>query len=362
MAKSNSNETIVLGLSFLLTAGIAGGALWMFRDSFKRLGGQSSPSTPSTVPQSPPSPPPSDPLPSVSSQPAPSPQNQAQIPSGIFNYGGSTTWAPIREVVDPEIMKDYPGFQLRYVDPIGRTPGSGTGIQMVIDRQLSFSQSSRSLSDKDQEKARLRGFKLLQRDVAIDGLAIAVNHSLPVKGITIEELRNIYLGKITNWKEVGGPDLRITPYSRRLSDGGTVEFFWEYVLDKQEFGSNVKFIYSTTPALRDVSNDPGGIYYATAPEIVPQCTVKSLPIGRQPGKYIAPYTDPYVPPSSCPQERNTPNYSAFRSGDYPITRKLFVIIRDENTIDRAAGEFYTEWLLSPRGQELIAKAGYVPLR
>lgn len=111
-----------------------------------------------------------------------------------------------------------------------------------------------------------------------------------------------------------------------------------------------------------MSNDPGGIYYATAPEIVPQCTVKSLPIGRQPGKYIAPYTDPYVPPSSCPQERNTLNYSAFRSGDYPITRKLFVIIRDENTIDRAAGEFYTEWLLSPRGQELIAKAGYVPLR
>lgn len=248
MAKSNSNETIVLGLSFLLTAGIAGGALWMFRDSFKRLGGQSSPSTPSTVPQPSPSPPPSNPLPSVSSQPAPSPQNQAQIPSGIFNYGGSTTWAPIREVVDPEIMKDYPGFQLRYVDPIGRTPGSGTGIQMVIDRQLSFSQSSRSLSDKDQEKARLRGFKLLQRDVAIDGLAIAVNHSLPVKGITIEELRNIYLGKITNWKEIGGPDLRITPYSRRLSDGGTVEFFWEYVLDKQEFGSNVK-LFTVRPLL-----------------------------------------------------------------------------------------------------------------
>lgn len=355
MAK-NSNETIVLTLSFFLTAGIAGGALWMFRDSFKRLGGQSPPTSSSSSA----TPPPSYSSPISPQTPLAKPDNN--IPAGLFNYGGSTTWAPIRGVADPEITRDYPQFQLRYVDPIGRTPGSGTGIQMVIDRQLSFSQSSRSLNDKDQEKARLRGFKLLQRDVAIDGLAIVVNQGLSIPGITVEQLRDIYLGKIRNWQEVGGPDLTITPYSRRLSDGGTVEFFWEYVLDKRDFGSNVQFVYSTTPALRNVSKNLGGIYYATAPEAVPQCTVKPLPIGKTKASYVAPYAQPYVPANRCPQERNTINFAAFRSGEYPITRKLFVITRDETTIDREAGDFYTEWLLSPRGQELIAKAGYVPLR
>ncbi len=365
----NSNETIVLTLSFLLTAGLAGGALWMFRESFSRLGKTDSPpiqnsQTPTqTIDQAPPIPPaqnPAQPPPPIQAQN--SGQSSPSTPTGIFNYGGSTTWAPIRGVADPEFPRDYPGIQLRYVDPIGRTPGSGTGIQMVIDRQLSFSQSSRSLNDKDQEKARLRGFKLIQRDVGIDGLAVAVNHDLPVQGITVEELRDIYLGKIRNWRELGGPDLAIIPYSRRLSDGGTVEFFWEYVLDKQDFGGNVKFIYSTTPALREVSKNRGGIYYATAPEVVPQCTVKPLPIGRTKGNYIPPYALPYIPPDRCPQERNSLNFTAFRNGDYPITRKLFVITRDENNIDRQVGDLYADWLLSPKGQELIAKSGYVPLR
>jgi len=365
----NSNETIVLTLSFLLTAGLAGGTLWMFRQSFSRLGKLDNSSNSSNTQTS--QPPAPNPVQSAPAPPAPNPvqsapaqaQNQGQsTPTGIFNYGGSTTWAPIRGVADPEFPRDYPGIQLRYVDPIGRTPGSGTGIQMVIDRQLSFSQSSRALNDKDQEKARLRGFKLIQRDVAIDGLAVAVNHDLPVKGITVDQLRDIYLGKIRNWRELGGPDLEIIPYSRRLSDGGTVEFFWEYVLDKKDFGENVKFIYSTTPALREVSKNRGGIYYATAPEIVPQCTIKPFPIGRTKGNYVPPYADPYIPPDRCPQERNSINFSAFRNGDYPITRKLFVITRDENNIDRQVGDLYTDWLLSPKGQELIAKSGYVPLR
>lgn len=353
----NSNETIVLTLSFLLTAGIAGGTLWMFRQNFSRLGKQEAPSSSQN-----PLPVPSSNTQNTIPTPSNSPPPVSSTPTGLFNYGGSTTWAPIRGVADPEFIKAHPGLQLRYLDPIGRTPGSGTGIQMLIDRQLSFSQSSRSLNDQDQQKAQLRGFRLLQRDVAVDGLVIVVNHDLPVKGITVEELKNIYLGKIRNWKELGGPNLEIIPFSRRLSDGGTVEFFWEYVLDKQEFGSNVEFVYSTTPALRQVSKNKGGIYYATAPEVVPQCTVKPLPIGRTKGNYIPPYAQPYIPPSRCPQERNSLNFIAFRNGDYPITRKLFVITRDEKNIDREVGDLYTEWLLSARGQELIAKSGYVPLR
>ncbi|MCS6959877.1 MAG: phosphate ABC transporter substrate-binding protein [Pseudanabaenaceae cyanobacterium SKYGB_i_bin29] len=355
MQQEKSHETIVLALSFLITLGVAGGLLWMFRGSFNFNKPADQTANAPAAPN-----PPVSLAPPPASTAAPSPPT---LPVGTFNYGGSTTWAPIRALVDPEIARDYPQFRLRYLDPLdGSTPGSGTGIRMVIDRQLSFAQSSRSVKDEEQARAQARGFRLREVDVAIDGIVVAVNPNLAVEGITVEELRDIYLGKIRNWRQVGGPDLPITPYSRRPQDGGTVEFFQEYVLGKQNFGSNVEFVYSTTPALRKVSDNPGGIYYATAPEVVPQCSIKTLPLGRKKGNYVKPYAEPLVPPSRCPQERNSVNFAAFQSGDYPITRKLFVIMRDENSPDRQAADFYAEWLLTPKGQDLIAKAGYVPLR
>ncbi|MFN3360993.1 MAG: PstS family phosphate ABC transporter substrate-binding protein [Pseudanabaenaceae cyanobacterium] len=360
MEQDRGQETIVLALSFLITAGIAGGLLWMFRGSFTKPRDQAGTTPTPPVVSSTPGP---DTSPAVVPPPVANPPSATTaVPTGTFNYGGSTTWAPIRGIVDPEITREYPQFKLRYVDPIGRTPGSGTGIQMLIDRQLSFAQSSRSVKDEEQARAQMRGFSLREVDIAIDGLVAVVNNDLPVQGITVDELGDIYLGKIRNWQELGGPNLPITPYSRRLEDGGTVEFFHEYVLGKRGFGSNVQYIYSTTPALREVSKNRGGIYYATAPEVVPQCTVKPLALGRRKGKYVKPYNAPLVPPNRCPAERNSINFAAFQSGEYPITRKLFVITRDENNLDRQAGDFYAEWLLSPRGQELVAKAGFVPLR
>lgn len=140
--------------------------------------------------------------------------NMQNVPSGLFSYGGSTTWAPIRSVVDPVIQTDWTGFRLLYTDPISGAPGSGTGIRMLIDNQLAFSQSSRPLKDKEHQQARQRGFSLKEIPVAIDGIALAVNPSLNIPGLTIAQIKDIYTGKITNWSQVGGPNLQITPYSR----------------------------------------------------------------------------------------------------------------------------------------------------
>lgn len=355
---SQKNETAVLVLAFLITAGLVGGGFWWFtRNSGFDLGGLTSSKTNTPSPGGTISTPPPPQQPNVEN--FASVQN---VPSGLFNYGGSTSWAPIRLAIDPAIQAKRPEFRLRYVEPIGEPPGSTTGIRMLLDGRLAFAQSSRPLLDQEYNQAKQRGFNLKQIPIAIDGLAIAVNPKLNIPGLTIDQLKSIYTGQITNWKQLGGPDLTIKPYSRPTSDGGTVELFVQDILGGQPFGSNVEFVSTTTQALQKLAGSPGGIYYASAPEVVPQCTIKPLPLGRKPGELVPPYQEPFVPLSQCPGLRNQLNIGAFQAGQYPITRNLFVVVKQNGQIDEQAGEAYANFLLTEQGQELISQAGYVRIR
>ncbi|NJO41779.1 MAG: PstS family phosphate ABC transporter substrate-binding protein [Cyanobacteria bacterium CRU_2_1] len=283
-------------------------------------------------------------------------------PSGLFNYGGSTTWAPLRVTVDPVIQTSLPQFRLRYINPSNGKPGSGSGIKMLLEGQLAFAQSSRPLEQEEYQQAQQRGFTLEQIPVAIDGIAIVVHPNLNIPGITIAQLKDIYTGKLNNWSQLGGADLPITPYSRSRAAGGTVEFFVDNVLEGEELGSNVKIVDDTTVGLREVSADPGGIYYATAIEVVPQCKVKPLAIGHKPDQLVPPYQEPLVEPSQCPEQRNRLNNAAIQSGEYPITRRLFVIIKQNGQVDEQAGRAYADLLLSDQGQELINSSGFISIR
>ena len=297
-----------------------------------------------------------------SNRPANRAYNFAQVqnvPSGIFNYGGSTTWAPIANIVDPEIQSTWVQYRLRYTHPVLGNPGSGTGIRMLLDGQLSFAQSSRPLKDKEYEQAKQRGFSLKQIPVAIDGIAIGVNPNLQVSGLTISQIKRIYTGKIVNWKELGGADIPIVPLSRKENEGGTVSFFADNVLGEEDFGKNVVLVKNTTEGIRKVASNLGSIYYATTAEIVPQCQIKSLPIGRKQDELISPYQKPFVPLSKCPQKRNQINKKALQSGRYPITRRLFVIVKQNGQIDELSGNAYANFMLSDRGQDLIDKAGFI---
>jgi phosphate transport system substrate-binding protein len=363
MAKKN--ETLPLLLAFLLTTSLTGaGVWWLTQKSGLGLGFLTNPNPRASASSSP--------MPPASTSPnagnSPDQLNPldfrsvANVPNGLFNYGGSTTWAPIRLIADQEIQKARPEFRLRYVHPFNSAPGSGTGIRMLLDDQLAFSQSSRPTSNKEFQEAERRGYKLKQIPVAIDGVAIAAHPELKVAGLTVSQVANIYLGKIKNWQEVGGPDLAILPLGRIPTAGGTPEFFVNEILNKQPYGTNVQLIKTTTEALRVVAKTPGSIYYASAPEVVPQCKVKALAIGRSLDTLTLPYVEPFVSPSECPARRNQLNAAAFQSGQYPITRNLYVIVKQNGGSDQQAGEAYANLLLTSRGQELIAQAGYVRLR
>ncbi|MDZ7956319.1 MAG: PstS family phosphate ABC transporter substrate-binding protein [Aulosira sp. DedQUE10] len=346
---SQKNEIPILVLSLAITAGLVAGGFWWFtRNSSLNL---NKTSNNTNKPQA------------VTEKPIGKTFAAVQnVPTGLFNYGGSTSWAPIRLTVDSVITATRPEFRLRYVEPSNATPGSSTGIQSLIDGQLAFAQSSRPLLDQELSRAQQRGFSLNQIPVAIDGLAVAVNANLNIPGLTLDQLKSIYTGKINNWNQVGGPNIPIKPYSRRITDGGTVELFVQDILGGQSFGSQVELVSTTTQALQKLAGSPGGIYYASAPEVVTQCSIRPLPLGRTQGTYTAPYQEPFVLPTECPGKRNKLNIEAFQSGKYPITRNLFVVVKQTGQTEQQAGVAYANLLLTEQGQELITQAGFVKIR
>jgi phosphate transport system substrate-binding protein len=341
--KNEANETAVLVLALTITLGLVAGVFWWLAKNgvISNITNNSSSQVVSkgdTFAQVP------------------------KVPSGLFSYGGSTTWAPIRREVDPLIQTAQPQFRLRYTDPITGAPGTTSGIKMLLTNQLAFSESSRSIKQEEYQQAQQLNITLKEIPVAIDGIAIAVNPNLNIPGLTLAQIKDIYTGKITNWKQVGGPELAIIPYSRRLEEGGTIQFFEENVLEKEKFAANVQFIPTTTQALQEVAKNPGGIYYASAPEIVGQCTVKPLPLGHKSDQLLPPYKEPFISLQQCPIQRNQINAAAFQSGEYPITRRLFVIVKQNGQSDQQAGVAYVNLLQTDQGQELITKAGFVTIR
>lgn len=296
--------------------------------------------------------------------------SSVSLPKGIWRYGGSTSWAPIREKFEEAIKTSHPQFKLHYTDSSTEAPGSGTGIKMLLNDELDFSLSSRSLTDLERQKAKQQGFKLQQIPVLIDGVAIAINPDLDIPGLTITQLRDIYTGKIRNWEEVGGAHLPITVYSRHPEESGTVEFFKHKVLRDKSFGNNVKFLNITTKALKKVGIEPGAIYYASASEVVPQCSVKSLAIGEKSDQFITPYKQPFIPLSQCPNPRNKVNLQAFQTHIYPISRPLYIITKINKGIKfdtiqykdkHKAAIAYAKLFETNQGHRLIKEAEFIPI-
>ncbi len=286
----------------------------------------------------------------------------SNVPAGIFKHGGSTAWAPIRPLLTSSIQLFRPELQLRYVDPPNGSPGSGTGIRMLLDGELDLAESSRPFTAVEQTIAQQRGFSLKERLVAIDGVVVVVNPTLPVSGLTVAQLQQIYQGKITNWKYLGGPDLAIIPFSQPPESADTVLFSGQQLLDNQTLGSNVQYVNSTTEAVRRVSKTPGGVYYAPARGLLPQCTIKPLAIGTNSKQFTSPYREPLIPPNQCPHKRNKLHREAIKNGSYPLSVKLYVISKENKGQQQRIGEAYTKLLLTEQGQKAIEEAGLISVR
>jgi phosphate transport system substrate-binding protein len=338
---SSKHETPILLLTLLITAGLLGSGIWWFtQQNHLSLSGLLNPSGGNS------SSPESSQREPLSSLATVKRFTDVTVPKGLINYGGGSSWAEIRRMVDPEVQKAVPNFQLRYTQPLQGAPSTTSGIAMLLRSELDFAQASRPISQAELAEAEKRGFKLKEIPIAIDGLAVVVHPSLPIEGLTMEQYEAIFAGKITNWRSVGGPDLKIQLYGKTGRDQAPL----------------FSLTSTTTEALRKVGTDPGGIYTASASLLVPQCGVKALLLGHDPQHWVPPYKETAVKPADCGTPKNQVNIAAFRSGLYPLSRRLTVVVKQTGRFDQEAGEAYANLLLTAQGQDLLAAAGFVNLR
>ncbi len=255
-------------------------------------------------------------------------------PSGSITVKGSDTMILLAQRWAEVYMSKHPAVTIQVTGG-----GSGTGISALINGTTDICNASRPMKASERQKLRRRVNALgVEIKAAKDGITIYVNESNPVKHITIDQLRKIYLGQITNWKEVGGDDGRIILYGRE-NNSGTYVYFKDNILDGRDFALNTQNLPGTAAVVNAVSKDKNGVGYGGAAYTK---GVRMLPLKADES------SPPYVPTEE-----------SIRTGVYPITRFLLLY-----TATRPSGVIkdYIDWILSDEGQALVTEVGFFPLR
>ena len=265
-------------------------------------------------------------------------ESGAGIRRAIQNKGSDTlvnlalAWAEAYQDVQPDLSIAVTGG------------GSGTGIAALINGTVDIANASRAMKDEEIEEARANGIEPIEHIVAIDALAVIVNPENPVDRLTLPQLADIYTGRITNWKEVGGNDAPIVLLSRETNSGTHVYFLEEVVrLGDSEntdiFAPQTLLMPSSVGITSELRRNPHAIGY------------DGLGYVTEHEKMLAIATDsesPYVVPS----------VETGADGTYPLARFLYMY-----TAGEPEGEIadYLTWIRGPEGQAIVSRLGFVPL-
>jgi phosphate transport system substrate-binding protein len=254
--------------------------------------------------------------------------------AGTIAVKGSDTMVILGQRWAEEYMKKNPGTTLQVTGG-----GSGTGISALINGTTDICQSSRSMKPAEKEKLRDRYATTgVEIPVARDGLSVYVNNANPIKELTMQQLKQIFTGKITNWKDVGGPDAPIIVYSRENSSG-TYVFFKEHVLGGMDYSPRAQTMPGTGVVVNAVSKEKNGIGYGGA------AYAKGI-------KIIAVKKDTSAPAVM-------PSDATVKDGTYALARPLFFYVRNRPSGETKA---FIDYVLSDEGQAITTKVGYYPLK
>jgi phosphate transport system substrate-binding protein len=242
---------------------------------------------------------------------------------------GSTTVGPIADAFAEYFKSTYPDLQITV-----KKTGSGDGAAALIDGRCDIATMSRFMKEEEFKKAVANNVFPVAHTIAMDGVCVVVHPSNPVKGLTRAQVRDIYTGKIKNWKELGGSDMPIVVISRDTSSG-TYETFHGLVMEKQEMAANVEYVNSNPQAHARVKTTEGAIGYVGLGFL--DANVKALII-----------------------DKIMPTKQTIASGAYPVTRPLFLFTNGYPKLGSTTHKFCT-FYLTEKGQELIEAKGFVPL-
>ncbi len=217
--------------------------------------------------------------------------------------------------------------------------GSGVGIAALINGTTDIANASRPMKKSEREKLKQRYNSLgVEIKAAKDGLSLYINEANPVNELSLQQIKDIYTSKITNWKEVGGQDKKIILYGRENSSG-TYVYFKDNVLMGTDYSSTMQSLPGTAAVVNAVAKDKNGVGFG----------------GAAYGKGIK-YVKVKKDANSTAFEPTAENIKA---GHYPITRYLYMYTKSKPT---GALKNYIDWVLSPEGQELVSKVGYFPIK
>ena len=216
--------------------------------------------------------------------------------------------------------------------------GSGVGLSALINGSTDIATSSRPLKQSELEKIKARyGTLGIEIACAKDGITIYFNKANPVNELSLKQLSDIYSGKITNWKEVGGNDANIRLYGRENSSG-TYVYFKDNVV-KKDYAMTCQSLPGTAAIVNAVKKDKNGIGYGGAAfdTGVKDCKVKK---------------DDKSPALVANEE-------TIRNKTYPITRYLYMYLASRPTGETKK---FIDWMLSAEGQKITSQVGYFPIK
>lgn len=271
------------------------------------------------------------------------------VPKGIFSYSGEGYFAALlASGLLEETLDAFPNFEARYTLPINQDHSYTVAINMLLEGKVDWVFNGRPLTPGEYAKGKLQNIDLKEIAIARDGIVFYVNPELSVDKITIEQLINIFAGKITNWQQIGGADLAIVPVILSQENVESLGFDVNPAI-------NARVSSNHTLAVREVIDTPGAFGYASASLIKDQKLLKFLSLGTSTVSsnatlYVNPFDNSF-----------TPNKKAFEEGTYPLVRRLFLTYSDRPN-SKSAGTAISNIILSNQGQDIVDRAGLVRLR
>jgi phosphate transport system substrate-binding protein len=253
---------------------------------------------------------------------------------------GSDTMVNLAQAWAEKYMQENPGD---FVAVTGG--GSGTGISSLISGTCDIANASRTIKEKEIALAQQRGISPFEIKVGLDGLAVVVNPKNPLTKLTIGQLAQIFTGKISNWKELGGEDRKIVILSREVNSGTHV-YFKEHVLrkgnpeGKEEFASGALLLSSSQAIADEVAGNPAAIgYYGMG--------------------YISNKQKPVMVAKDEKSEYEVPSIENVINGKYPISRPLFIYTNGQ---PQGMVKKFIDFVLSKEGQDIVLATDFVPIK
>ncbi|MHC1706386.1 MAG: phosphate ABC transporter substrate-binding protein [Bacteroidales bacterium] len=257
----------------------------------------------------------------------------AFMPAAKITVKGSDTMVILSQKWAEVYMKNNPGVSIQVTGG-----GSGVGIAALINGSTDIANSSRPISKSEIEKLKARYNTLgIEIPCAKDGITIFAHQDNKVNELSIKQLSDIFSGRITNWKQVGGEDAAIKLYGRENSSG-TYVFFKDNVV-KGDYAASCQTLPGTAAVVNAVKKDKNGIGYGGAAYAA---GVKHVKVKK----------DATSPAFEATAEN-------IKSGKYPISRNLFMYMKSKPTGDTKK---FVDWILSPEGQKMVTTVGYFPVK